>query len=409
MPVAQITGTTQRGHWTRRSPKATFSGTLMTRITSRQGLARFIVACLAWSLPAFSVLAQGVTANTITIGQSGALTGPSDEQGKELRAGIEAYFNVVNQAGGIGGRKLKLISLDDAGGVDQAKANTLKLINEDGVLALVGYNGEHTIKAVLGAIDKAKVPLIGAASGDQSLHESFNRYVFNTRASYFDETDRIVDQYVKRGVNKIAMFYQNDPFGRAGLAGLDKAMRDRKLAIALFGSVDRNSTNVATAAQNIHKSGAQAVVIATGARTGSAFIREMKKLGSTAQFFLLSTAGAKTLASTLGDEARGVGVSQVVPLPTTESEALGKEYVKNIGGLANTSFASLEGYIAAKVLVEGIRKAGRTPTRESLVDALDRTGSIDLAGYKLKFSPANHNGSSFVDLTVIGSQGLYRR
>lgn len=373
------------------------------------GLAGIVCTGMLFAFTTLPANAQGVTADSITVGQSGALTGPADEQGRELKAGIEAYFNAVNQSGGVSGRKLKLVSLDDAGEVDKAKANTNKLINEAGVLALVGYNGEHTIKAVLGAIDKAKVPLIGAASGDQTLHENVNRYVFNLRASYYDETERIVDAYVKRGVNKIAMFYQNDPFGRAGLAGVDKAMRDRKLAIALFGSVDRNSTNVATAAQNIHKSGAQAVVIATSAKTGAAFIKEMKKLGSSAQFFLLSTAGAKTLASTLGDEGRGVGVSQVVPLPTSESEALGKEYVKNIGGLANTSFASLEGYITAKLLVEGIKKAGKNPTRESLVDALDKTGNFDLAGFKVKFSPTNHNGSSFVDLTVIGSQGLYRR
>lgn len=381
----------------------------MTRFTYRlAGLAGIASACLALA-SATVAQAQGVTADTITIGQSGALTGPADEQGKDLKAGIEAYFNAVNQAGGVGGRKLKLVSLDDAGEVDKAKANIQKLINEDAVLALLGFSGEHTIKAVLGAIDKAKVPMIAPASGDQSLHESVNRYIFNIRASYFEETERIIDQYVKRGVNKIAMFYQNDPFGRAGLAGVDKAMRDRKLAIALFGSVDRNSTSVTTAAQNIHKSGAQAVVIAAGARTGAAFIKEMKKLGSSAQFFLLSSTGAKTLASTLGDEGRGVGVSQVVPLPTTEGEPLGKEYVKNMGGVANVSFASLEGYIAAKVLVEGLKKAGKTPTRESLVDALDKAGTIDLAGFKVKFSPTNHNGSNFVDLTVIGSQGLYRR
>lgn len=352
-------------------------------------------------------LAQGT--GDIVIGQSGALTGPLDEIGKEMKAGIEAYFNVVNQSGGINGRKIKLVSLDDAGEPARATANTQKLIGDEGALALLGYSGEHTIKVVLPLVDKAKIPFVAAASGDQNLREPFNRYYFNVRASYFEETERGVDQYVRRGINKIALLYQNDPFGRAGLAGLDKAMRERKLGIHIFGSVDRNSVNVASAAQSINKAGAQAVVIAAGAKTASAFIKEMKKLGSTAQFFVLSSAGAKTLASQLGEEGRGVAVSQVVPLPTSEGEALGREYVKSIGGVNNASFSSLEGYIGARVLVEGLKKAGKSPTRESLVDALEKLGALDLAGYKVKFSSSNHNGSSLVDLTVIGAQGLYRR
>ncbi|MEO8101313.1 MAG: ABC transporter substrate-binding protein [Betaproteobacteria bacterium] len=345
----------------------------------------------------------------IVIGQSGALTGPADEIGKEMKAGAEAYFNVVNLAGGINGRKIRLVSLDDAGEPDRAKANTQKLISEDNALALLGYSGEHTIKAILPLIDKAKIPFIAAAGGDQNLRDPFNRYVFNIRASYMEETERGIDQYVRRGVNKIALFYQNDPYGRAGLAGVDKAIRDRKLGIVIFGSVDRNSTNVASAAQSINKAGAQAVVIATGARTAAAFVKEMKKLGSTAQYFVLSSAGAKTLAGQLGDDGRGVAVSQVVPLPTSEGEPLGRDYVKQIGGVSNTSFASLEGYIGARILVEGLKKAGKAATRESLVDALEKLGTIDLAGFKVKFAPGNHNGSSLVELTVIGAQGLYRR
>ena len=355
--------------------------------------------------PAWS---QGATTD-IVIGQSGALSGPHDEVAKEMKAGAEAYFNVVNLAGGVNGRKIKLVSLDDGGEPDRAKANSQKLISEENAMALFGYTGEHAIKAVLPLVDKAKIPFVAAASGDQNLREPFNRYIFNIRASYFEETERGIDQYVRRGINKIALFYQNDAYGRAGLAGVDKAMRDRKLGILIFGSVDRNSTNVASAAQSINKSGAQAVVIAAGARTAAAFIKEMKKLGSTAQYFVLSSAGAKTLASLLGDEGRGVAVSQVVPLPTSEGEPLGREFVKHIGGVNNASFASLEGYIGARVLVEGLKKAGKTPTRETLADALERLGTIDLAGFKVKFAPGNHNGSSFVDLTVIGAQGLYRR
>ena len=356
--------------------------------------------------------AQGAGAGAggdIVIGQSAALSGPADEIGKEMKAGAEACFNAVNLAGGVNGRKIRLVSLDDAGEPERAKANMQKLAGDENALALFGATGEHTIKAMLPLVDKFKIPFVAAASGEENLREPFNRYIFNIRASYADETERGIDQLVRRSASKIALFYQNDPFGRAGLAGVDKAMRSRKIGILIFGSVDRNSLIVASAAQSINKAGPQAVVIATGARTAAAFIREMKKLGSNAQFFVLSSAGAKTLAGELGDDGRGVAVSQVVPLPTTEGEPLGREYIKQIGGVKNASFASLEGYIGARVLVEGLKKAGKSPTRESLVDAMERLGTIDLAGYKVKFAPGNHNGSNMVELTVIGAQGLYRR
>lgn len=375
---------------------------------------RQLPACLlflAAILPATPIIAraQGVASDSITIGQSGALTGPADEIGTGMKAGAEACFNAVNQAGGIFGRKLRLVSLDDGGEADRAKSNTQKLLGEENVLALIGYSGDHAIKAVLPMIEKASVPFIAPASGEQTLREPVNRYIFSTRASYVDEAEHMIDQLVRRGITRIALFYQNDPYGRGGLAGVDKALRDRKLAVVLFGSVDRHSINVASAAQNIHKSGAQAVIIASGAKPGAAFIREMKKLGSGAQFVVFSNAGARTLATQLGDDGRGVAVSQVVPLPTSEADALGREYLKAIGGVNNASFASLEGYIAAKVLVEGIRKSGKNLSRESLLDALEKTGTLDLGGYRVKFSAINHSGSSLVEPTVIGALGVYRR
>ena len=135
----------------------------------------------------------------------------------------------------------------------------------------------------------------------------------------------------------------------------------------------------------------------------------MKKLGSTAQFCLLSSVGAMTLAAQLGNDGRGVEVSQIVPSPFSESEPLGREYLKRIGGPTKASFASLEGYIAANVFVEGLKKAGKVPTRESFLSALDKLGSVDLRGYRVKYSADNHSGSNFVELTVIGAGGSFKR
>lgn len=353
--------------------------------------------------------AQGVTADTITLGQSASLTGPSEELGREMKAGAEAYFTAVNDAGGVNGRKIKLLSLDDTGAPDRTKANTLKLLNEENVFALFGYTGAYTINPMLPLIEKNKVPFFAPASGDLSTREPVSRYIFNIRASYMEETEKIVDQLARRGLTKIAAFYQNDAYGRAGLAGLERALRERKSNILIFGSADRNSTNVASSAQTISKSGAQAVIISAGANTASAFIKEMKRLGSGAQFCLLSSVGAKTLAAQLGGDGNGVEVSQVVPLPFSDSEPLGREYLKRIGGPAKASFASLEGYIAATVLVEGLKRAGKVPTRESFLAALDKLGSFDLRGYRVKFSSDDHSGSSLVELTVLGAGGNYKR
>ena len=298
---------------------------------------------------------QGVTTDTVLVGQSASLTGPSEELGLEMKAGAEAYFNAVNEAGGVNGRKIKLISLDDAGAPERTKANTLKLLEEEKVFALFGYTNAYTINPILSLVEKNKVPFFAPASGDLATREPVSRYAFNIRASYIEETEKIVEQWTRRGLTKIAIFYQNDAYGRAGLAGLERALRERKSNILIFGSADRNATNVTSSAQTIAKSGAQAVIISAGANTAGAFIKEMKKLGSGAQMCLLSSVGAITVAKYLGDDGRGVEVSQVVPLPFSDSEPLGREYLKRIGGPAKASFASLEGYIAANVFVEGLK------------------------------------------------------
>jgi ABC-type branched-subunit amino acid transport system substrate-binding protein len=363
----------------------------------------------AFVLLASQATAQGVTNDSIIIGQSASLTGPSEELGREMKAGADAYFNAVNEAGGINGRKIKLISLDDAGVPDKTKANTLKLLNEENVFALFGYTGTYTINPILPLVEKSKVPFFAPASGDVANREPLSRYVYNTRASYSEETEKIVEQLVRRGLTKIAIFYQNDAYGRAGLAGLEKALQARNSNILIFGSTDRHSTNVTSSAQTIAKSGAQAVIISTGAITAIAFIKEMKKLGSNAQLCLLSSAGAMTVAAQLGDEGRGVEFSQVVPSPFSESEPLGREYLKRIGGTTKASFASFEGYIAANIFVEGLKKAGKALTRESFLVAMDKLGPVDLRGFRAKFSGDNHNGSSLVELTVLGAGGTFKR
>ena len=370
-------------------------------------LAGWFALFAASSFP-LCVLAQGVSADTILIGQSAALSGPAEQLGKEMKAGAEAYFTVVNKAGGVNGRMIKLMSVDDGYEPDKAAANTKKLIAEDKVLALFGYVGTPTSNAALPIFSAAKVPFVGAFTGAQSLREPFNRYIFNVRASYFDETEQIVAHLVQQGITKIAVFYQNDAYGKAGLAGVERAMKKRMLTIAETGTVERNTTDVAAAVSKLAKSDTNAIIMISAYKSCAAFIRAMKLAGGFQQFWNVSFVGSKALSSELGDEGIGVQISQVVPFPWSDVNPIVRDYQKHIGGASNYSFTSLEGYIAARILVEGLKRAGKTPTRESLVDALAGMSKTDLGGFTVSYSPTNHNGSTYVDLTIISRAGTFR-
>lgn len=367
------------------------------------------IALLGLLSPSQYAIAQGVSADTILIGQSAALSGPAEELGKEMKSGAEAYFDVINKSGGIKGRKIKLISLDDGYEPDKAAANTKKLIAEDKVLALFGFVGTPTSNAALPIFTEAKVPFIGAFTGAQSLREPFNRYVFNVRASYFDETEQIVGHLVQQGIKKIAIFYQNDAYGKAGLAGVERAMKGRMLTIAATATVERNTTDVTAAVAALAKSNTDAVIMISAYKSCAAFIKAMKVAGGFQQFWNVSFVGSKALSKELGDEGRGVQISQVVPFPWSDFNPIVRDYQRRIGDAQKYSFTSLEGYIAAKVLVEGLKRAGKNPTRESLIDGLASLGKVDLGGFTVNYTPTNHNGSSFVDLTIISRGGTFKR
>jgi len=353
--------------------------------------------------------AQGVTADTILIGQSAALSGPAEELGKEMKTGAQAYFDVVNKSGGVNGRKIKLVSLDDGYEPEKAAANTKKLIDEERVLALFGYVGTPTSNAALPIFTAARVPFIGAFTGAQSLREPFNRYVFNVRASYFDETEQIVGHLVQQGIKDIAVFYQNDAYGKAGLAGVERAMAKRNLKIAATGTVERNTTDVAAAVATLSKSKTGAIIMISAYKSCAAFIKSMRLAGALQQYWNVSFVGSKALATELGDDGRGVQISQVVPFPWSDVNPIVRDYQKRIGGPEKYSFTSLEGYVAAKVLVEGLKRAGKNPTRESLVDGLASMGRFDLGGFSVTYTPTDHNGSNFVDLTIISRGGTFKR
>jgi len=353
----------------------------------------------------------GVTASTILIGESAAFSGPAAELGNEMRAGAMAYFRSVNAAGGVNGRKIELRTLDDGYESDRAAANTRKLI-DDGVFLLFGYVGTPTSNASKPIFTAARVPFVGPFTGAESLRNPFNRYIFNVRASYYDETEKIVGQMTGQTLDKIAVFYQNDDYGKAGLTGVERAMERRNMKIVATGTVERNTVDVAVAVKSISKAEPQAVVMISAYKSCAAFIKAMRAAGFNPQFMNVSFVGSKALAKETGREGRGVGVSQVMPFPWNIGVPVVKEYqqlLEAATGKQEYAFGSLEGFIAAKVLVEGLRRTGNDLTREKFISAMETMRDIDFGGYWITFTPTNHNGSKFVELTVIGKDERFLR
>jgi len=353
----------------------------------------------------------GVSADRIRLGQAAVFSGPAAQLGIQMRNGIKAYLDAVNEKGGVYGRKIELVTEDDRYESAVAPSATKKLLEEHKVFALIGYVGTPTGVAHLPVITQAKVPLVGMFTGAEALRVPFNRYVFHVRASYYDETEKIVEQVVSIGGKKIAVFYQDDAYGEAGRKGTELALERRKMKIHSTGTVERNTVKVEAAAKAIHASQPDAVVMVSAYTSIAAFVREMQKLGSGATFYNVSFVGSKALADALGKDGAGVAISQVVPFPWGTAVPVVKEYqmLSKKAGFTDYNFSALEGFLSAKVMVEGLKRAGRNPTREGLVEALEKMHDVDLGGFHVSYSPKNRAGSKFVDLTIISRDGKFLR
>ncbi|MFZ6846783.1 ABC transporter substrate-binding protein [Undibacterium sp. RuRC25W] len=355
---------------------------------------------------------NGVTDRKIVIGQSAAFTGPAAQLGIQLNAGAKAYFDHVNAVGGVFGRKIEIVSLDDKYEADIAAGNTKQLIDSDEVFALFAYVGTPTSNAALPIFTKAKVPFFAPFSGAPSLREPFNKLIFNVRAGYNDETEHLVDRLVNTGLKNIAVFYQNDAYGKAGLAGVERALKKLSLPIIETATVERNSVDVAKAVDRMIAKKPDVIIQVSAYASSAAFIKEMHKRSYSGQFYNLSFVGSQALSDVLGNQGPGVVISQVVPFPWSNSNAVVAEYAKvmNKAGVKDLNFSSLEGFIDAKIFVEGLRRAGQNLTREKFIAALEtmNTKNYDGGGFDVNFSPTNHNASKFVDMTVISKDGKFK-
>ena len=301
----------------------------------------------------------------VLLAQSAAFSGAAAQLGIQFHQGAQLYFDEVNGEGGVHRRTIELVKADDGYEPDRCAENTRKLIAQD-PMALFGYIGTPTSVAALPLATAAKVPFFAPFTGAMALRQPFNRYAFHIRASYNDETEAIVKQLISVGQKRIAVFYQNDAYGKAGLSGVELALKSRNMAAVGTATVERNSLDVAAAVKQLVPAQADAIVQISAYKSCAAFIREARKAGFGGTFFNVSFVGTQALADELGADGLGVVISQVVPSPYSASRALTREFAvaaRKAGPEFRMNYSSMEGYLAARVMTEGLRRAGQPSPR----------------------------------------------
>ena len=382
----------------------------MSPIRLLLGLALLPPAIAASALPVWAEV--GVGPRSILIGQSAAFSGPAGELGREFRAGAHEVFDQVNAQGGVHGRQIVMVYRDDRYEPALARRNTERFIQRDKVFALFGYVGTPTVQAALPLIERARVPLVAPLTGAQLLRQPRNPLIFNLRASYHQEIEAIVRYLLRYGRRSIAIVYQNDAYGRDGQAGARKALASRGLKPVLETTVERNSADTRGAARRVALARPDAVLMISSYGTMASFIPNLRNQGSQAQVMSVSFVGSNALARALPPQHRhGVGISQVVPFPWNPRVPLVRDYQNTISrnrSGASYGFSSLEGYIAASLLVRALQAAGPNLTRAGLMRTMETMGPVDLGGYKVEFSPARRQASDFVELTfLVGRDGAF--
>ena len=348
----------------------------------------------------------------IVLGQSAAFSGPSAELGQQYHLGAKLYFDRLNASGGIDGRKIELRKLDDGYEPERCAANTKQFISE-GVFALFGYVGTPTTAAALPLATEAKLPLFAPLTGAQSLRDPYNRQIVHVRASYADETAAIVKQTVSMGIKRVAVFHQNDGYGQAGFEGISRALATHKLEPVAVGTVERNSTDVATALAAILPKNPEAIVQVGTYKACAVFVRMARKAGFMGTFYNVSFVGTQALMDELGAVAAGVSVAQVMPYPYSPVTPLSGDYLAALKSEdargQSPNYTSMEGYVAARVFTEAVRRAGKALTRDGLLNAIAGMTAFNLGGFNLSFGPNKNVGSSFVELTILSKDGTVRR
>jgi branched-chain amino acid transport system substrate-binding protein len=340
----------------------------------------------------------------ILIGQSCQLSGPLASLTREIREGAALCFEQVHAKGGVHGRQIRVIALDDGYDPKRAAENVRQLVERDKVLALFNLAGTPTNMAALPIVREHKVPLMAPFSGFEALRSNQDRYVFNVRAGYADEIEKIVQHLSTVGIAQVAVAYMNNAFGKGGLEAVKASAPKHGVTLVATQALEVDGKGLPEAALSMAKALPPAIILASAGKLTGDFIAEYKKTTVGAQFYVLSVISSQQLIQALGDRSTGVAIAQVMPYPWGGASKLARELseLAKRKGFTDVTYNHMEGFVSARVLVEGLRQAGPSPTRESLVRALEGLADLDLGGYRVRFSDRNHNGSTYVELTIVG-------
>ena len=344
------------------------------------------------------------------MGQSAPLTGVLAETGKDMVLGGKIYFDHINSQGGINGHKIRQVVIDDGYETDKTVAATKQLIDNDHAVVLFGYAGTGNILRLLqdNILSNAKIALVGPYTGAEPLRTPYNPNLFHIRAGYADETNTMASQLATSGITRVAILYQDDAFGQAGLNDAIASLATKKLKPVITASYAKNSADVSVAVKKIANADPQAVILISVNKSSAAFIHEFRQRGKTAIIFNISVVNPNNLTKlTSQAEMRGLRITQVVPDPVTDVIPVAKEYRKLLaqyGNGAQPSYTSFEEFIAAKVIVEGIKRSSGI-SRTSIMNGLESIDHVDLGGFIINFGKDNRRGSNFVDTMIMAKDG----
>jgi ABC-type branched-subunit amino acid transport system substrate-binding protein len=347
----------------------------------------------------------------IFIGQTAGITGPVSAGVKETLEGAKLYIDAVNTKGGVGGQTVELISLDDKFDPKLAADNARQLIEEKNVVAMFLTRGTPHTEAIIPLLDKYGVALVGPSSGAMVLRKPVKKHIFNVRTSYQREAEKVVMHLSSMGVKRIGVVYSDDSFGQDALTGVQKGLTAAKLTPVVQEKFDRASPNFAPMAPKVTQSGAQALIILAAGQAVADSVKAFRAAGSTAQIVTLSNNASGGFVKSMGDQANGMIITQTLPSERSINYLMVREAqeLNKTRGKAELSPAMLEGFAAAKVLVEGLRRAGAKPSREKVQAALESMQKFDIGGLEVSYSPNDHSGLDFADLSIIGKDGKFKR
>lgn len=366
----------------------------------RTSLTTLILSCAV--VPAWSQL---------RIGQPSGFTGSVAAGVKENTEGAQLYFDAVNAKGGVNGQKIELISVDDRFDPKVTVEVARDLIVQKKVLALFLNRGTPHAQALMPLLAEYKVPLVAPSTGAMVLHAPVHPWVFNVRATYQREAIRAIEHLAAIGMTRLAVLETDDSFGADAAAGAAKGFAEVKLSPVFQAKFPRENPVFTDLAGQVKASGAQAVLIFGSAGNTANAVKALRASGSRAQVVTLSNNASDGFIKLLGEHGRGVIVTQVFPYERSVASPLIKEAMDlaKARGLDTVSPAMMEGFAAAKVMVEGLRRAGGSPTPEKLRDALESIRNYDMGGLKVSYGPDNHTGLDFADLSIVDASGRFRR